>query len=108
MRKLILLALLALPACATVGTVKLDTDKAFLTADLAFLSTQQTALAVCSAPVHPAACTQAIALLHTGAQAEAAGFTAQQAGNATDLAAAVTTLNNLPAQLVALGILKAN
>jgi hypothetical protein len=109
-------ALLAIPllsvlaACATVGNVKLDANKAFLTADTAFLSLQQTVNAACSVPTvrHGDACVKAIGILHTGATAEAAGFTAIQAGNAADLMTAVTTLNNLPAQLVALGLLKAN
>lgn len=100
-----------LMGCATVGNdVRLNANKAFLTAQIAFKSTQQTTLAVCSVPaprlVEP--CEKAIDLLHSGAQAEAAGFTAQQAGNAADLQTAITTLTNLPAQLVGLGVLEAN
>lgn len=101
----------ALAGCATVGNdVRLNANKAFLTAQIAFKSTQQSTLAVCSVPapalVQP--CGKAIDLLHTGAQAEAAGFTAQQTGNAPDLQTAISTLTNLPAQLVALGVLEAN
>lgn len=109
MRKLlpVLIACAALSACA--GSVRLNSNKAFLTAQLALKSAQQTTLSVCSAPVKPVAvCDTAIDLLHKGAQAEAAGFTAQQAGNTAGLSAAIGTLTNLPSQLVALGILKAN
>lgn len=102
-----LVAALALSACT--GSVRLNTNKAFLTAQLALQSAQSTTLAVCSGPVKPvAACDKAIDLLHVGAQAETAGFTAQQAGNARGLQTAILTLTDLPAQLVALGILKAN
>lgn len=99
-----------LTGCATTGeAVRLNTNKAFLTAQIAFKSSQQTTLSVCRVPaaalVDP--CNKAIDLLHVGAQAEAAGFTAQQAGNATDLQAAIVTLTNLPSQLVALGVLEA-
>lgn len=100
-----------LAGCTTLGNdVRLNTNKAFLTAQIAFKSAQQSTLAFCSVPVatKTPACTQAIDLLHTGAQAEAAGYTAQQAGNAADLQTAITTLTNLPAQLVALGVLEAN
>ena len=111
MRK-VLLALpimIALAGCATTGSVRLNTNKAFLTADTAFLSVQQTTLALCSVPTSATIdrCNKAIDILHDGAKAEAAGFAAQQAGNSTDLASAVTALANIPAQLVALGILKA-
>ncbi len=103
------LAALALAGCTTLGTAKIDADKAFLTADIAFKSAQQTVLAGCSVPNAPATiCGQAIDILHTGAQAEAAGFSAQQAGSAADEAAAVTNLTNLIGQLTALGVLKAN
>jgi hypothetical protein len=105
-------AALALAGCTTVSTVKLDADKSFLTADVAFKSVQQATIATCSVPVKPAAltagCNAAIDILHTGVLAEAAGVTAVQTGNAADLQTAVTTLTNLPAQLVALGVLKAN
>ncbi|WP_068093373.1 hypothetical protein [Novosphingobium rosa] len=96
--------------CACAGTVRLNANKAFLTAQTALKSGQQSVNAVCSVPAAQTTdkCQQAITLMHTGAQAEAAAFTAQQAGNSADLATAITTLNNLPAQLVALGILKAN
>lgn len=99
-----------LSACATTATdVRLNANKAFLTAQIAFMSAQQTTLALCSAPTKPvAACNTAIDLLQEGAKAEAAGFTAQQAGNAAGLQAALITLTNLPPQLVALGVLKAN
>lgn len=105
------LAFAMLAGCATVGSdVRLNANKAFLTAQIAFKSTQQTVRAVCAAPVETlrTPCDSAIDLLHTGAVAEAAGFTAQQTGNAADLQAAITTLANLPPQLVALGVLKAN
>lgn len=104
------LAALALAACSTVGTVRLNADKAFLTAQVAFKSAQQTTLATCTVPTvqTTAACQTAIALLHTGAQYEAAGFSAQQAGSASDEATAVTNLTNLIGQLTALGVLKAN
>lgn len=108
---LLVIGMAMLAGCATLGTdVRLNTNKAFLTAQIAFKSSQQTVLSVCSVPV-PAkttACGKAIDLLHTGAQAEAAGFTAQQAGNSADLQTAILTLTNLPAQLVALGVLEAN
>lgn len=108
---LMLIASGMLSGCATLSTdVRLNTNKAFLTAQIAFKSSQQTVLAVCSVPVpaKSAACAKAVDLLHTGAQAEAAGFTAQQAGNATDLQTAIITLTNLPPQLVTLGVLEAN
>lgn len=97
----------SLSACA--GSVRLNANKAFLTGQTALKSSQQSVAAVCSVPPAKgsAQCNQAIDLLHTGAQAEAAGFTAQQAANAVALSAAIITLNNLPAQLVALGFLKA-
>lgn len=94
-----------LSACTTV---RLNANKAFYTAQISFKSVQQTTIAVCSVVPKPAPCDRAIDLLHEGAKAEAAGFTAQQSGNAADLHAAIVTLTNLPPQLVALGILKAN
>lgn len=99
-----------LSACATLGSdVRLNANKAFYTAQIALKSAQQTTLAFCSAPTKPvAACNKAIALLNDGAKAEAAGFTAQQAGNAADLQTAVTTLTALPSQLADLGVLEAN
>lgn len=108
---LLVIGVAMLAGCATLGNdVRLNTNKAFLTAQIAFKSSQQTVLSVCSVPVpaKSAACGKAIDLLHTGAQAEAAGFTAQQAGNSADLQTAILTLTNLPAQLVALGVLEAN
>lgn len=100
---------LLLSGCATLGgDVRLNANKAFLTAQISFKSVQQTTLAVCSVVPKPAPCDRAIDLLSLGAQAEDAGFTAQQSGNAADLQTAITTLTNLPPQLVALGILKAN
>lgn len=99
-----------LSGCATTAeSVRLNTNKAFLTAQLALKSSQQSTLAVCSVPAPPLVepCRKAIDLLHVGARAEAAGFTAQQAGNAADLQTSIVTLTNLPAQLVALGILEA-
>jgi hypothetical protein len=104
-----LLASIPLAACSTVHTVKLDSDRAFLTADIAFKSAQQTTLALCSVPNSPKEiCVQAIGILHNGAQYEAAGFSAQQTGSASDEAAAVTNLTNLISQLTTLGLLKAN
>lgn len=102
--------LAALCACAsTVESVRLNTNKAFLTGQIALKSAQQTTFALCTVPTRPEAlCDKAIDLLHTASVAETAGFTAQQSGNAKDLAAATQTLVALPAQLVALGILKAN
>ncbi len=98
-----------LQGCTTLGTVKLNTDKAFLTAQITLKSAQQTTLAICSGPTKPvAACDKAIDLLRVAAKAEAVGFTAQRTGNAADLRTAIVTLTNLPPQLVALGILKAN
>lgn len=94
-----------LSACTTV---RLNANKAFYTAQISFKSVQQTTIAACSVVPKPAPCDRAIDLLHEGAKAEAAGFTAQQSGNAADLHAAIVTLTNLPPQLVALGILKAN
>lgn len=97
--------------CATVGNdVQLNANKAFLTAQIAFKSTQQSTLAICSVPaprlIEP--CAKAIDVLHEGARIEAAGFTAQQAGNAADLQTAVIALTGLPSQLAALGVLEAN
>lgn len=102
--------LIALAGCATTpGSVRLNANKAFLTAQITLKSAQQSTLAVCTVPVNPvAACDKAIDLLAVAAKAEAAGFTAQQSGNAADLQTSIATLVNLPAQLVALGILKAN
>lgn len=99
-----------LTACTTLGDdVRLNANKAFYTAQIALKSAQQTTLAFCSAPTKPvAACNKAIDLLNEGAKAEAAGFTAQQAGNAADLQTAVTTLTALPSQLADLGVLEAN
>lgn len=111
MRKL--LAVFAIPVllagCATTANdVRLNANKAFLTAQIALKSAQQTTLAVCSQPAKPVEpCDKAVDLLREGAKAEAAGFTAQQSGNSADLSAAILTLTNLPAQLTALGILKA-
>ena len=102
-------ATLLLSGCATFGNdVRLNANKAFLTAHISFKSVQQTTLAVCSVVPKPKPCDEAIDLLSLGAQAEEAGFTAQQSGNAADLQTAITALTNLPPQLVALGILKAN
>lgn len=108
MRRFIALAaVISLAACATTGDVRLNANKAFYTAQIAFKSAQQTTLAVCSAPAAPtAACNSAVDLLHEGAKAEAAGFTAQQAGNSADLQTAIIKLTELPAQLAALGVLK--
>ncbi len=100
-----------LAGCATVGgDVRLNANRAFLTAQIAFKSTQQTVLAVCRVPAPSlvAPCDKAVALLHTGAQAEAAGFASQQAGNAAGLQAAILALTDLPPRLVALGVLEAN
>lgn len=99
-----------LTACTTLGNdVRLNANKAFYTAQIALKSAQQTTLAFCSAPTKPVvACNKAIDLLDKGAKAEAAGFTAQQAGNAADLQTAVTTLTALPSQLADLGVLEAN
>ena len=111
MRKLLIPVLIALAGCTTTGadTVRLNGNKAFLTAQIALKSAQQSTLAICTSPARPvAACDKAIDLLTKGAQAEAAGFTAQQSGNSADLQTSITTLVALPAQLVALGILKAN
>lgn len=111
MRRLaFLLPALALAACSTTGTVRLNADKAFLTAQVAFKSAQQTTLATCSVPAAQptAACQQAIDILHQGAAVEAAGFSAQQAGTSSDMNVAVTNLTNLIAQLTQLGVLKAN
>ena len=111
MRKL--LAVFAIPVllagCATTANdVRLNANKAFLTAQIALKSAQQTTLAVCSQPAKPVEpCDKAVDLLREGAKAEAAGFTAQQSGNSAGLSAAILTLTNLPAQLTALGILKA-
>lgn len=112
----VLFLLIAIPAagllsaCTTLGNdVRLNANKAFYTAQIALKSAQQTTLAFCSAPTKPvAACNKAIDLLNEGAKAEAAGFTAQQAGNAADLQTAVTTLTALPSQLADLGVLEAN
>lgn len=108
----LLLAAGSLVSCATTGgdAVRLNASKAFLTAQIALKSTQQTVLAVCSTPLRQASepCNKAIDLLHAGAQAEAAGFTAQRAGSAADLQTAIIALTNLPPQLVALGVLEAN
>ena len=112
----VLFLLIAIPAagllsaCATLGNdVRLNANKAFYTAQIALKSAQQTTLAFCSAPTKPvAACNKAIDLLAEGAKAEAAGFTAQQVGNAADLQTAVTTLTALPSQLADLGVLEAN
>lgn len=103
-------AMSLLGACTTLGNdVRLNANKAFYTAQIALKSAQQTTLAFCSAPTKPvAACNKAIDLLNEGAKAEAAGFTAQQAGNAADLQTAVTTLTALPSQLADLGVLEAN
>lgn len=99
-----------LTACTTLGNdVRLNANKAFYTAQIALKSAQQTTLVFCSAPTKPVvACNKAIDLLDKGAKAEAAGFTAQQAGNAADLQTAVTTLTALPSQLADLGVLEAN
>lgn len=103
------LLLVSVAGCATTGTVQLKANQAFLTGQVALKSAQQTVQAVCSAPNRPEPqCDQAIDILHTGAQAEAAGYTAIQAGNSADLNAAVKTLTALPQQLVTLGILKVN
>ncbi len=101
--------LIGMGGCATTAAdVRLNANKGFLTAQIAIKSAQQTTLAVCSQPTKPvAACDKAVDLLHEGAKAEAAGFTAQQSGNSADLQSAILTLTNLPAQLTALGILKA-
>lgn len=99
---------LALAACTTAGTVRLNADKAFLTAQVAFKSAQQTTLATCSVLNAPTTCGQAIDILHQGAGIEAAGFSTHQAGTASDEADAVTNLTNLIAQLTQLGVLKAN
>jgi hypothetical protein len=111
----VLFLLIALPAaamlsaCASLGNdVRLNANKAFYTAQIALKSAQQTTLAVCSTPQRPAACGRAIDLLGDAAKAEAAGYTAQQTGNAADLQAALITLTALPSQLAALGILEAH
>ena len=100
----------SLSACASLGLgndVRLNANRAFLTGQIALKSAQQSTVAICTPPTRPvAACDKAIDLLAAGARAEAAGFTAQQAGNSADLQTAITTLVALPAQLVALGILK--
>jgi len=99
---------LALSACTTSGadSVRLNANKAFLTAQIALASAQQTVIATCSIPAPPQPeCNKAIGLLHTGAQAEAAGHTAIAAGNAADVEVAIRTLTDLPAQLVVLGII---
>jgi hypothetical protein len=97
-----------LAGCSTTG-VRLDANKAFYTAQIALRSSQQITLTTCSSPrpalVEP--CQKAIDLLGTAARAEAAGFTAQQAGNAADLQTALITLTALPQQLADLGVLEA-
>jgi len=104
-RLAILGAALALAGCATAGTVRLNADKALLTAQVALKSAQQTTLAACQVPAAPvAACTSAIDLLHEGARYEAAAVAAQQAGASIDEAAAVANLTNLLAQISALGL----
>lgn len=106
----ILLSAGGLSGCATAGDVRLNANKAFSTAQIAFHAVQQTALIVCTNPqprlVQP--CQKSLDVLKTGAEAEAAGFTAQQAGNAQDLQTAIITLTALPSQLAELGILEAN
>lgn len=107
----VLVAAGLLAGCSTIGgDVRLNAYKAFLTAQIAFKSAQQTTIAFCSAPaaVQVEPCNKAIDLLREGAKAEAAGFTAQQAGNAAGMSEALTVLVALPAQLAALGILEAN
>lgn len=98
-----------LSGCATTGGVRLNTDKAFYTAQVAFRSVQQITLTTCTRPparlVEP--CGKAIDLLHTGAQVEATGFAAQQAGRVMDVQSALTVLISLPSQLAALGVLEA-
>lgn len=109
MRKMILPVLFMVAGCATANTVRIKTDQAFLTGQLALKTAQQTVMAVCSTPTKPEPqCNQAIDILHTGALAEDAGHTALLAGNAKDLNAAVATLTSLPQQLVALGLIKGN
>jgi hypothetical protein len=110
MKHLALFAALALSACAsTTGTVALDADKAFLTADVAFKSAQQVVLAgIQSGTITGDTKAQVIAIMDKGAVAETAGFTAEQAANSVDEATAVTSLTTLLAQLSALGVLKAN
>lgn len=109
----VLFMLVALPhmtGCAAVRSdVRLNANKAFYTAQIALKSSQQTVLAVCSPVTRPAAaCAKGIALLRNAAQVERAAFTAQQAGNSTDLNAALVTLTALPSQLADLGLLEAN
>lgn len=98
-----------LSGCATLGTARLDAGKAFYTAQVAFRATQQATLVACTSPVPRLVepCNRAIEILHEGAKAEAVGFTAQQAGNAGDMQAALTILVALPPQLAALGVLEA-
>lgn len=106
----LLVALPHLTGCTTLGNdVRLNANKAFYTVQIALKSSQQTVLAVCSPPTRPAAaCAKGIALLRDAAQVERAAFTAQQAGNSTDLNAALVTLTALPSQLADLGLLEAN
>lgn len=96
--------------CATTADdVRLNAGKAFYTAQVAFRAAQQTTLVTCTSPaprlVEP--CQKAIDILHDGALAEGAAFTAQQAGNAADLQTSLVILIGLPSQLAALGVLEA-
>ena len=106
----LLVAMPGLSGCqtTTADSVRLNTNKAFYTAQIALKSSQQTVLVVCSSPARPAAaCNKGIDLLRTAAKAEAAGFTAQQAGNSADLQSVLITLTALPSELAALGLLEA-
>ncbi len=101
-----------LAGCASVPggqTVRLNVNRAFLAAQIGFMTSQQTVLVLCSAPTKPVdACNKAVDILAKGADAERVGFAAQQAGNAAWLATALQTLVSVPSDLVALGVLKAN
>lgn len=104
----VLMALLMVGGCTTAGNVQLNAGRAFLTAQIAFKSAQQSALTVCTTPAPRllVPCREAVGVLAVGAKAEAAGFAAQQAGNASDLQTAVTALMDIPPRLAALGILE--
>lgn len=105
----ILLSAGGISGCSTVGDVRLNANKTFYAAQIALRSVQQTTLVTCTRPlpalVEP--CQKAIVLLDQGAKAEAVGFTAQQAGNASGVQEASIILIALPSQLAALGVLEA-
>jgi len=100
-------ALLALAGCATTGTVRLDADKAFLTAQIGFESLQQAALAgIQSGAISGDAKARVIALNDKGVRLEAEGYAARQAANAAAEGDAAIGLTTIVSQIVALGVLK--